>query len=138
MIRDHLTIKLYDSLGCTVVATAMIQCIQQTFPNTKLHVYSAFPDLLTGFTEADHVADSRNEKLHHYDVNIGRYLETRKPQESLPYRHLLEHMLEEAEIQLHKHLSRGFYPVLHLTDEEEEKAMAIVHSLREQKPMVWL
>lgn len=139
---DTIRVRLYDTLGCTVVATVLLQSLREKFPSAKINVYTAYPDLLAGLREIDGMYDSNAYPSEDYNIDLTGYLEIRKPQESKPFRHLAVHMLEMAEEQLGDRitgaLKRDFLPVVDLTQQEEQNAREIVQSLSRGKPVVWL
>ncbi len=138
----RLNIKLYDTLGCTVVATTVLQSLRAAFPRATLLVYTTYPDLLEGLKKVNQVMDSRLDSPRKYDIDLSSYLETQKPQESKPFRHLSEHMFEIAERQLgkalHSKMNRNFRPVVNLTKQEIQRAKIIVKEKAGGKPLVWL
>jgi len=139
---DRINVRLYDTLGCTVVATVLLQSLREKLPVAEINVFTSFPDLLVGLQDVNTVVDANIHTLNHYDVDLTGYLEVRKPQESKPYRHLAVHMLEVAEEQLDSKvvgsLRRDFVPAVNLTVQEQQNARELVRSLSHGKPVVWL
>ena len=98
-MENKLNIRLYDTFGCTIVATILIQALKEKFPKIKIIVYTKNPDLVKGLKEVDRIINVSLHSLKKYDIDLTNYLEIRKPQENFPLRHLSEHMFEMAEKQ---------------------------------------
>ena len=133
-----INVRLSDTFGCNIVATAILQSLRDKFPDAIINVYTKYPDLIFGLNEIDKIIDLKKECLKNYNVDFKDYLKSRKPQESMPFRHLISHMFEVAESQLSVKLNRNFKPKINLTEEEMKKAEKIVKSLSHGKPLIWL
>lgn len=138
----RINVKLHDTLGCTVVASVVLQSLRHAFSRDEFVAYTAFPDLLQGLTEIDRTIDSNKQSLPSYELDFRSYLENRKPQESRPLRNLSEHMFEMAEEQLgsklQQRLNRQFEPKVNLTKSEVVEASRIVKSRSSGRPPVWI
>lgn len=69
-MRDILTVRTPKTLGCTLVSTALVQSLRETFKNRRIDIYTGFPDLLIGLKEADRIIDLENEALPKYDIDL--------------------------------------------------------------------
>ena len=139
---NHLTVRLYDSFGCTIVATALLQSLRNAFPEWQIDAYTKNLDLLEGLAEIDNVYDVSKRTLPKYDIDISTYLEDRKPQENQPLRHLYKHMLEAATEQLGDRLKEplkgSFVPKVNFQTSELEWAQKVIKDISPDKPLLWL
>ena len=142
MDKNKLNIRLYDTFGCTIVATVLIQSLRIKFPKTKIIVYTKNPDLIKGLKEVDKIINVNLHSLKKYDIDLTNYLGIRKPQKNFPLRHLSEHMFEMAEEQLGNKLKgrlrRNFLPKVILTKSELDKGRKIVSQVSKGKPVIWI
>jgi ADP-heptose:LPS heptosyltransferase len=134
---EEIRVRTFDSLGCTVLSTALFQSLKAKFPDSQIYAYSKFPQLLDGLDELDDVREPDSSVSYH--VNLENYLSNR-PHCSEPYRHLSVHMIELAERQLSENLEKEFRPKIKLTEEELSSAKKVVDNYRSEygKPVVWL
>lgn len=134
-------VKLFDTLGCTVLSTALFQSLRREFPDSEIVAYSEFPDLLAGFQEIDDIIDSNDNSSEEYDIDLRGYLSDR-PHNHEPFKHLYIHMINHAERQLVDGLSgelrRDFLPKINLQDHEMSRAREIVKSVSREKPAIWI
>lgn len=138
----RVNVKLFDSLGCTLLSTALFQSLKDEIPDIRITAYSRFPDLLSGLEEVDEVVDSATHSIEDYDIDLTNYL-SRRPHNSEPFRHLTFHMIKHAEEQLFRGLSQGrlgtnYIPKINLRGNEIEQAEGIVKSASAGKPVIWL
>lgn len=140
--KDEINIRLYDTFGCTVVSTVLVQSLWNKFPKNIINVYTKNPDLILGLKEIDKIIDAGKYELDKYDIDLTDYLKIRKPQKNKPFRHLSDHMFEVAEEQLggklKGRLRMGFSPKINLTKKELEKAKQIVRNISKGRPVIWL
>ena len=140
-MTKNITMRLYDTLGCTVISTALIQSIRAFLPASCIDVYTKNPELLIGLSEVNNIYNASQHQRDHYDIDLTDYLVKRDPQNSQPYRHLLEHQIEIAEEQMNIRIPeefRHFRPKINLTNAEEASALALYHDLAGTKPLVWI
>lgn len=135
----EITVRTPETLGCTVLSTVLLQSLRSTFQGSEIIVYTKFPDLFQGFTHVTKIVDLTAEpNLDSYDIDLEGYVEERKPQTSLPRRHLIEHTFEIAEERLGTKLERGFKLLMNLTDAEIAWAKEERTRISPSKPLVWL
>ena len=133
-----ITVKLNETLGCNVAATAFLKSLRQKFPHSRIQVYTKYPDLIKGSKSVNDVFYLNKKKLKRYNVNFWNYLKKRKPQEWKPLRHLITHMKEIAESDLNIKLKENLKPEINLTKGELIKAKKILNEFSEGKPLIWL
>lgn len=46
---EEISIRTPETLGCCVVATALLQSVRKKFPDVRIVVYTQFPDLFPVF-----------------------------------------------------------------------------------------
>ena len=134
---NKITVKVFDSLGCTVLSSCVFQSLKEKFPDSKIIAYSKFPSLLLGLEEIDDLINSNHNQLKKYDINLEHYL-SEKPHNSKPFQHLSWHMIKSAENQISEILNTGFQPKINLNNTETEDAKKIIKSISSKKPVIWL
>lgn len=138
---EKINVKVFDTLGCTVMATVLFQSLKDNFPNSEIIAYSKFPDLLDGLEEINKAIDSNVHNLEKYDIDLRNYL-SKRPHNFKPFQHLAVHMIEHAEEQLKDRLSgnlrKDYSPRIKLKDDELRHAQEIVKSFSKGKPVIWL
>ena len=139
---NSINLRTPKTFGCSIVATILIQSLRERFPDIKINIYTEAPDLFQGLEEINDVFDVNTNDLEVYDINLKDYVEETNPQNSLPLRHLSDHIFEVAEKQLDNKLetllNRNFYLKVNLTDKENADAKAFIESIYQGKPIIWL
>lgn len=128
-----ISIRLANSLGCSVAGTAVIHSIINTFKDSQISVITKFPTLLSGIEDIKIIA-AISDLDGNYSVDLRKYT-TRRPHNSHPSRPSYYHMREMAEEQLECILPYS-EPKLYLQPSEIEFARAEL--ARYKKPIVWL
>ena len=131
-------IRTPESLGCTLISTILYQSLREKFKETKIIVYTLFPDLLLGLNEIDEVINLYEVDESEIDIDLKGYLKDKTPQKNKPLRSLSEHIFEIAEGKLKEKLNRNFPIKINLSSEEIEKAKEVVNELSDEKRLVWL
>ncbi|MEI2604256.1 hypothetical protein V8O11_10635 [Erwinia aphidicola] len=128
-----ISIRLANSLGCSVAGTAVVHSIYEKFKGENISVYTKFPGLLSGIEGID-VVTAVTELDDFFDVDLRKYTE-RRPHNSFPYRPSFYHMLEMAEEQL-----KCTLPICNpkIIIQPEEIKIAREKVARYTKPVVWL
>jgi ADP-heptose:LPS heptosyltransferase len=137
---SRITLRTPKTLGCSVATTALMQSLHNKFPNSRIVLYTRYPELFENLTEINSVINlNAQEGLSSYDIDLENYLDDRHPQTSLPRRHLMEHIFEIAEEKFEKgSLERNFLPKINLTNSEIVWARNEKSLLTQGKSLVWL
>lgn len=93
----NISIRLANSLGCSVAGTAVIYSIINAFKSSKISVVTKFPTLLYGIYDID-VISTTSDFGGSYCVDLRKYT-ARRPHNSFPPRPSYYHR-EMAEEQL--------------------------------------
>ncbi|RJL45900.1 glycosyltransferase family 9 protein [Pectobacterium carotovorum] len=128
-----ISIRLANSLGCSVAGTAVIYSIINTFKESRISVVTKFPTLLSGIEDIDVIA-AISDLGGDYSVDLRKYT-ARRPHNAYPPRPSYCHMREMAEEQLECTLLHS-EPKLYLQPNEIEFAREEL--ARYKKPIVWL
>jgi ADP-heptose:LPS heptosyltransferase len=137
-MNGNITIRTPKTLGCTLIASSLIQSLYSKFKDKNLEVYTPFPDLLRGLNNSIDLFDLKNKELKEYDIDLWNYVREKDVQGNLPYRHLVSHLFEIAEDFLGEKLNKNFSVRINPTSSEMEKAKSIVDELSGDKKLVWL
>jgi ADP-heptose:LPS heptosyltransferase len=127
-----ISVRTFDSLGCTVAATAVLRSLRKAVPRKRIIVYTKSPDFFIGLPEI--AVRAPKKELKHYDVDLRGYLASR-PHNSQPYRQLYNHMIEIAEKALSLKLP-SMPPKVVLSKEELSWARQMAKGFG--KPLVWI
>jgi len=129
----NISIRLPNSLGCSVAGTAVIFSVIEVFKGSNISVTTKFPTLLGGIKDID-ITTATSDTGGHYSVDLREYT-ARRPHNSSPPRPSYYHMREMAEEQLECQLS-DWNPQLYLQPDE------IIFAKKElsqyKMPVVWL
>jgi ADP-heptose:LPS heptosyltransferase len=135
-----LSVRLPNTLGCTVISTVLLQSLGRVFNKAEINVFTPFPDLVEGLDEVSYIFYTDEHGSNQYDIDLATFLEVCRPQQSKPYRHLSEHIFETAEKQLgsklKQRLPRNFSLKINLTHKEIAEAQKITR--QESKPCIWV
>lgn len=129
-----LSIRCFDSIGCTVASTAVIYSLKDGFPRAKLEVHTKYPELFKGI-ERIIIKTANNKNKINFDIDLSIIYEKRRPHNTKPYRPLYIHMIEIAEKQLSAKLKR-FIPAINLSKKEINWANEKIKNL--EKPLIWI
>jgi hypothetical protein len=134
----EINIRLYHTLGCSVVANSMLIAIARSFAGAHLRVFSPSPEIQSGLSGVSEIYPLQDADGSRLDVDLAGYLDEYRPLVTKPSRHLKEYIFDIADNSLGVKLDRSFDPVINLTPEEEVWAKAEVSRLSPGKPLVWL
>lgn len=125
-----LSIRLPDSMGCTVASTAVLTSLREEYG--RVIAVTPFPFLLRGLRELD-IATLEEHKWD-CDVDLRTYT-ARRPHNSLPHRPSYVHMTEMAREQLGIRLAinKPFIPL-----SEKENSFGRNEVSHYQKPLIWI
>jgi hypothetical protein len=126
----RLKLRTFDSIGCSVAATAVIYSLKDKFPKINLEVHTKYPEL---FKEIKNI-NLEEENNTNFDIDLRGYLK-RRPHNTKPYRPIYIHMLETAEEQLSTKLKR-FTPLIQLSKEEIRWATKKIKNYK--RPVIWV
>ncbi|MEK6833103.1 MAG: hypothetical protein AABY32_03575 [Nanoarchaeota archaeon] len=134
MIHKKLTLRTFDSLGCSVAATSVINSLKDKFPNLDLEVYTKYPDLFIDIKGIKIKDISKKDYNIKFDIDLRDYIKTR-PHNSIPYKPIYVHMLELAEKNLSIKL-KHLLPKINLSKEEINWAINKIKAYK--KPLIWI
>ena len=134
MINKNLTLRTFDSLGCSVIATAVINSLKDKFSNLDLEVYTKYPDLFINIKGIKIKDVSKKDDNLKFDIDLRGYIKTR-PHNIPPHKPIYIHMLELAEKSLSVKL-KHFQPKINLSKKELNWAINKIKSYK--KPVIWV
>lgn len=130
----NISIRLANSLGCSVAGTAIIHSVKSLYPHKKINVITKTPSLLEGIKRINIIQISSDNEENIYDIDLRKYT-ARRPHNNKPYRPSYIHMFEMAEEQLKIKLPR-YRP--HLVLDKSEKNFASNEIRKYPHPLIWI
>jgi hypothetical protein len=139
---DVINIRLSDPIGCTIISTGVLLSVRSAFPAAKINIYTKHPDLVSGTQGINSILDAALNGVD-YHIDLTNYVETLRPFELLPHRHLLIHQFEIANQQINSRMHSSvqlhqLFPELRFNTEERSRALRTYDQLAKGKPLVWL
>lgn len=133
---ENIFIRMPNSLGCSVAATAVIFSVLRKYPDSKIFISTKYPEMLAslhGYGRVTIYSTMQNDEFP-FHVDLRAYT-ARRPHNSEPYRPSYIHMLEMAEEQLSVKLPI-FKPKVILS--AQEKLWAKKEVAKYDKPVIWV
>jgi ADP-heptose:LPS heptosyltransferase len=129
----NISIRLANSLGCSVAGTAVIHSVIKKFESAKISVVTKNPTLLYGINGINVIA-ATSDLGGYFSIDLRKYT-ARRPHSSYPPRPSYHHMLEMAEEQLECQLPIR-EPKIFLQSKEITFAREVLSQY--ENPVIWL